>query len=87
MQQQLLGTVAFSGWKQSYGKLITIDHGNGVYTYYAHCSSLYKSAGEYVSQGEIIGTVGSTGNSTGPHLHIEVRVNGVAYNPIDYFGY
>lgn len=81
------GTVAFSGTKASYGRLITIDHGNGVVTYYAHCSSLYKSVGEVVNQGDIIATVGMTGNTTGPHLHLEVRVNGVAYNPIDYFNY
>ena len=81
------GTIAFSGYKGAYGNLITIDHGNGVLTYYAHCSALYKSVGEFVNQGDIIATVGSTGNSTGPHLHIEVRVNGVAYNPIDYFNY
>lgn len=81
------GTIAFSGRKSAYGNLITVDHGNGVVTYYAHCNSLYKSVGEYVDQGEIIAAVGSTGNSTGPHLHIEVRVNGVAYNPIDYFDY
>jgi murein DD-endopeptidase MepM/ murein hydrolase activator NlpD len=67
--------------------LITIDHGNGVLTYYAHCYALYKSVGEYVNQGDIIAAVGNTGNSTGPHLHIEVRVNGVAYNPINYFNY
>ena len=81
------GTVAFSGVKPSYGYLITIDHGNGVVTYYAHCSVLYKSVGEVVEQGDIIAAVGMTGNTTGPHLHIEVRVNGVAYNPVDYFNY
>ena len=81
------GTVVFSGWKSSYGKLITIDHGNGVLTYYAHCSALYKSVGDYVNQGDTIAAVGSTGNSTGPHLHIEVRVNGVAYNPANYISY
>lgn len=81
------GTVAFSGRKSAYGNLITIDHGNGVVTYYAHCSSLYKSVGEVVNQGDIIAAVGMTGNTTGPHLHIEVRVNGVAYNPVDYFNY
>jgi murein DD-endopeptidase MepM/ murein hydrolase activator NlpD len=81
------GTVTFSGKKNSYGYLITIDHGNGVLTYYAHCSALYKSVGEVVEQGDIIAAVGNTGNSTGPHLHIEVRVNGVAYNPQDYFNY
>ncbi len=81
------GTVIFSGWKSAYGQMVVIDHGNGVQTYYAHCNALYKSAGEYVNQGDIIGAVGMTGNVTGPHLHIEVRVNGVAYNPIYYFNY
>lgn len=81
------GTVTFSGMKSSYGYLIAIDHGNGVQTYYAHCNALYKSVGEYVNQGDIIAAVGNTGNSSGPHLHIEVRVNGYAYNPIDYFAY
>ncbi len=78
------GTVTFSGRKGSYGNLIVITHGNGVQTYYGHCSALYASAGTQVSQGETIAAVGSTGNSTGPHLHLEVRVNGVAYNPQNY---
>lgn len=78
------GTVTFSGYKGSYGNMIVITHSNGVQTYYGHCSQLYVSAGTQVSQGKIIGTVGSTGNSTGPHLHLEVRVNGVAYNPQNY---
>lgn len=78
------GTVTFSGYKGSYGYMIVISHGNGVQTYYAHCSSLYLSAGASVSQGQVIAAVGSTGNSTGPHLHLEVRVNGVAYNPQNY---
>lgn len=78
------GTVTFSGRKGSFGNMIVITHGNGVQTYYAHCNSLYVSAGTQVSQGQTIATVGSTGNSTGPHLHLEVRVNGVAYNPQNY---
>lgn len=78
------GTVTFSGYKGSYGNMIVISHGNGVQTYYGHCSKLYVSAGAQVSQGQTIGTVGSTGNSTGPHLHLEVRINGVAYNPQNY---
>lgn len=81
------GTITFSGMKSSYGYMIVVDHGNGVQTYYAHCNALYKSVGEYVNQGDIIAAVGNTGNSSGPHLHIEVRVNGYAYNPIDYFAY
>ena len=78
------GTVVFSGYKGAFGKMIAINHGNGVMTYYGHCSSLYVSAGDTVSQGQVIAAVGSTGNSTGPHLHFEVRVNGVAYNPQNY---
>lgn len=78
------GTVTFSGYKGSYGNMLVISHGNGVQTYYAHCSKLYVSAGTRVSQGQTIAAVGSTGNSTGPHLHLEVRVNGVAYNPQNY---
>ena len=64
--------------------MIVIDHGNGVQTYYAHCNQLYKGVGTQVNQGDIIATVGSTGNSTGPDLHLEIRVNGVAYNPSYY---
>ena len=78
------GIVSFAGWKGAYGNLIVITHADGVQTYYGHCNSIYVSDGDYVDQGEIIGEVGSTGNSTGPHLHLEVRVDGVAYNPQNY---
>ena len=78
------GTVTFSGWKGSYGYLMVVTHSNGVQTYYGHCSKLYFNAGATVSQGQTIAAVGSTGNSTGPHLHFEIRVNGVAYNPQNY---
>ena len=78
------GTVIYSGYKGSYGRMIVIDHGNGVQTYYAHCSKLYVSTGTYVNQGQTIASVGSTGNSTGPHLHLEIRVHGVAKNPQNY---
>lgn len=78
------GTVTFSGWKGSYGNLLVITHSNGVQTYYGHCSKLYVSAGTSISQGQTIAAVGSTGNSTGPHLHFEIRVNGIAYNPQNY---
>ena len=67
-----------------YGYLIIIDHANGVQTYYGHCSKLYASVGDEVTAGDVIAAVGSTGNSTGPHLHFEIRVNGVAYNPQNY---
>ena len=78
------GTVTFAGYKGSYGYLVVVSHGNGVETYYGHCSKLYVSAGQTVSQGDVISAVGNTGNSTGPHLHLEIRVNGVAYNPQNY---
>ncbi len=78
------GTVSFSGWKGSYGNFIVIDHGNGVQTYYAHCNSLSVSYGQTVSKGQQIALMGSTGNSSGNHLHFEVRVNGKAYNPSNY---
>ena len=78
------GTVTFAGYKGSYGYLVIIDHGNGYQTYYAHCSALYVSAGQSVAQGQNISAVGSTGNSTGPHLHFEIRYNGSTLNPQSY---
>ena len=78
------GTVTFAGWSGSYGKLVKIDHGNGVETWYAHTSKMYVTAGEQVSAGETIAAVGSTGNSTGPHLHFEIRINGKTVNPQNY---
>ena len=79
------GTVVYAGWNSNgYGNLVIISHGNGVQTYYGHCSKIYVKVGDTVSQGSKIAAVGSTGNSTGPHLHLEVRVNGVAYNPQHY---
>ena len=78
------GKVTFSGNKGSYGNMIVISHGNGIETYYAHCDKLYLSAGATVEQGQVIAAVGTTGNSSGYHLHLEVRVNGIAYNPQNY---
>jgi len=78
------GVVTYSGNRGTYGKLVIISHGNGVETYYAHCSELYVQVGQSVSQGEKIAAMGSTGRSTGPHLHLEIRVNGVAQNPQNY---
>lgn len=78
------GTVIYSGYKGSYGKLIIVAHTDSIQTYYAHCSRLYATVGQNVSQGEVIAAVGSTGNSTGPHLHLEIRVNGIAKNPQNY---
>lgn len=81
------GTVSYSGWMSGYGNLIQIDHGNGYITYYAHCTELYASVGDKVAQGDLIAAVGSTGNSTGNHLHFEIRCNGSVLNPLEYVNY
>ena len=78
------GTVIYSGWLGGYGNLVVVDHGNGLSTAYAHASTLLVGVGQSVSQGETVSLVGSTGNSSGPHLHFEVRVNGVAVDPLLY---
>ncbi|MDW7675204.1 MAG: M23 family metallopeptidase [Bacillota bacterium] len=78
------GVVTFSGWSGNYGNMIEIDHGNGVSTRYAHNSANLVSAGKEVNAGDVIGRVGSTGRSTGPHVHFEVRINGQAKNPMNY---
>jgi murein DD-endopeptidase MepM/ murein hydrolase activator NlpD len=78
------GTVIYAGWMGGYGNLVVIDHGNGLATAYGHQSSIAVGSGTYVSQGQTIGYVGSTGHSTGPHVHFEVRVNG---SPVDPLGY
>lgn len=78
------GTVVLSGWVSGYGYTVIIDHGNGFSTLYAHNSELLVSEGQSVSQGEAIAHAGSTGNSTGPHLHFEVRINGEPQNPLNY---
>lgn len=78
------GTVTFAQKDGSYGNLIKVDHGNGVETWYAHCDKLYSKVGQTVEAGDVIAAVGSTGNSTGPHLHLEIRVNGQTINPQKY---
>jgi len=78
------GTVTFAGWQGGYGNFIIINHGNGIVTRYAHCSKLLVQKGQKVSQGQTIGLRGSTGRSTGPHLHFEVMVGGAFRNPINY---
>ena len=78
------GTVIGASYDGSYGKLVKVDHGNGVETWYAHTSKMYVKVGEQVEAGDVIAAVGSTGNSTGPHLHLEIRVNGEHVNPQDY---
>ena len=79
------GTVAVATYSSSYGNYVTIYHSNGDYTLYAHMSSLAVTAGQNVTQGDVIGYVGSTGWATGPHLHFEIRVNGSTVDPLSYF--
>ena len=78
------GTVIHAGWLGGYGNLVVVDHGNGLATAYGHASAILVAVGQQVAQGETISLVGSTGNSSGPHLHFEVRVNGIAVDPLLY---
>ncbi len=75
------GVVVFAGWGGGYGNLVRVQHGNGFETYYAHFDSIYVSCGQAVYQGQVLGACGTTGWSTGPHLHYEIRLNGVPQNP------
>lgn len=82
------GVVVYSGWNEwGYGNVIAIDHGNGIQTIYAHMDSLSVACGAFVYQSDIIGTMGSTGNSSGPHLHIEFRDGKTPMNPHSFIGY
>lgn len=78
------GTVIVAGWMGGYGNLVVVDHGNGIATAYAHNSGLTVGVGQSVAQGQLIAYAGSTGNSTGSHVHFEVRVNGSAVDPLGY---
>lgn len=78
------GKVTYAGWRGSYGKLVIITHDDGSQTYYAHCSTILVKKGDKVYQGQNIAKVGSTGNSTGPHIHFEIRINGKTVNPQNY---
>ena len=78
------GTVILSQYYWGYGNCVQISHGSGVVTLYAHCSALAVNVGDVVQAGQVIGYVGSTGNSTGPHLHFSLFVQGQSVNPRDY---
>jgi murein DD-endopeptidase MepM/ murein hydrolase activator NlpD len=78
------GTVTFVGWQHGYGRLVVIDHGGGLTTRYGHLSEFDVEQDQQVARGEFIGRVGSTGRSTGPHLHYEVRINDNPVNPLQY---
>ena len=78
------GVVIYSGWRRGYGETVEVDHGNGIVTRYAHNSALYVKTGDVVSAGQAVARTGSTGRSTGSHIHFEVIVNGKFKNPLDY---
>ena len=78
------GVVSYVGYEGGYGKIVAIDHGYGVRTRYAHNSQIYVQLGQKVSRHDVIAAVGSTGRSSGPHLHYEVRVNDIPVDPINY---
>ena len=78
------GKISFVGWQNGYGQLVVVDHGGGLTTRYGHLSHIDVDAGQQVSRGQLVGQVGSTGRSTGPHLHYEVRINDAPVNPLEY---
>lgn len=78
------GTVTCAEYSGAYGNLVKVSHGNGVETWYAHTSKMYVTVGQEVKAGDVIAAVGTTGNSTGPHLHFEIRINGNHVNPQNY---
>jgi murein DD-endopeptidase MepM/ murein hydrolase activator NlpD len=80
------GVVIFSGWGRGYGKTVEIEHPNGLVTLYAHCSELLTRVGTRVKTGTVIGRVGRTGVTTGPHLHFEVKKGKLLMNPLSYLG-
>lgn len=80
------GIVVFAGARGLFGRILTIDHGHGIITHYAHLDEILKEEGDNVKRGDVIAKMGNTGRSTGPHLHYEVRLNGIPVNPFKYIG-
>jgi murein DD-endopeptidase MepM/ murein hydrolase activator NlpD len=78
------GTVSFAGWEGGYGKLVVLNHGNGFSTYYGHLSEIKVGVGQKVVRGQVLGNMGATGNTTGPHLHYEIRLYGASVDPLKY---
>jgi murein DD-endopeptidase MepM/ murein hydrolase activator NlpD len=78
------GTVTFAGWQNGYGQIVVIDHGDGLTTRYGHLSRIDVAVGQNITRGDLLGNVGSTGRSTGPHLHYEVRINDEPVDPMQY---
>jgi murein DD-endopeptidase MepM/ murein hydrolase activator NlpD len=78
------GLVISTGWQRAYGQTVIIDHGNGVQTWYCHCSAILCSEGQLVQRGQVIARVGMTGMATGPHLHFGVLKNGDWVNPVNF---
>jgi murein DD-endopeptidase MepM/ murein hydrolase activator NlpD len=78
------GVVSFAGWEGGYGKLVVVNHGNGYSTYYGHLSEIKAAVGRPLKRGEVVGLMGATGNTTGPHLHYEIRLYGASIDPTKY---
>lgn len=78
------GEVSFAGWEGGYGKLVVLNHGNGFSSYYGHLAEIKAGVGQKVVRGQVIGSMGATGNTTGPHLHYEIRLYGAAVDPTKY---
>lgn len=78
------GVVSFAGWEGGYGKLVVVNHGNGYSTYYGHLSEIKAAVGRPLKRGDVVGLMGATGNTTGPHLHYEIRLYGAAIDPTKY---
>nr|WP_283092956.1 M23 family metallopeptidase [Planococcus sp. MSAK28401] len=81
----MAGKVKFAGFIKGYGNVVVVTHSDGIETRYAHLHRIQSAAGEQVNPGNVIGTVGNTGNSTGPHLHFEIRIDGVPYDPLLFY--